>query len=160
VPVKMERVVVLGRGAAGKSTASVRLGQLTGLPVIELDKLFWLPGLAARSADDWLQAQGELAAAGEWIMDGDLGSYDALAPRLGRADTAVILDVSLVRCAWRAARRSRERADFWWWLLTWRRHSRPTVLEAVARYAPHADLHVLRTLRALRHFLTTVDVHT
>lgn len=34
----MKRVVVLGRGAAGKSTASVRLGQITGLAVIELDQ--------------------------------------------------------------------------------------------------------------------------
>jgi adenylate kinase family enzyme len=156
----MKRVVVLGRGGAGKSTASMRLGQLTGLPVIELDKLFWLPGMAAMPVDDWLQAQRALAAAGEWIMDGDLGPYDAPAPRLGRADTVLILDFSLLRCAWRAARRSREQADFWWWLLIWRRHSRPTVLEAVARYSPNADLHVLRTPRALRHFLTTVDGQT
>ena len=39
---------------------------------------------------------------------------------LPRADTVLILDFSLTRCAWRALRRSRERADFWWWLLTWR----------------------------------------
>jgi hypothetical protein len=38
----------------------------------------------------------------------------APAARLGEADTMVILDFSLARCAWRAARRSRERADFWW----------------------------------------------
>jgi hypothetical protein len=154
----MKRVVVLGRGGAGKSTASVRLGQLTGLPVIELDKLFWGPGLAAMSADDWLEAQREPAAACEWIMDGDLGPYDALAARLERADTVVILDFSLIRCAWRAARRSRERADFWWWLLTWRHRGRPAVLNAVAEYAPNADVHILHSPRELRRFLATFDV--
>jgi hypothetical protein len=34
------RVVILGRGAAGKSTAAVALGERTGLPRIELDGLF------------------------------------------------------------------------------------------------------------------------
>lgn len=39
-PHEVERVVVLGRGGAGKSTAAVELGCLTGLPVVELDKHF------------------------------------------------------------------------------------------------------------------------
>jgi hypothetical protein len=40
-----------------------------------------------------------LAAASRWIMDGDLGSHDAPAARLGRADTVLVLDFSLARCA-------------------------------------------------------------
>lgn len=148
----------MGRGGAGKSTAATRLGQLTGLPVIELDKHFWRQGLAAMPLDEWIQAQRILAAECEWIIDGDLGPHDALAPRLERADTIVILDFSLIRCVWRAARRSRERADFWWWLLTWRRRSRPSLLDAVSKSAPTADLHVLRTPRELRQFFAAADV--
>jgi adenylate kinase family enzyme len=41
----MKRVVILGRGGSGKSTLAVKLGEITGLPVVELDKLFWQPGL-------------------------------------------------------------------------------------------------------------------
>ena len=37
----VERVVVLGRGGAGKSTAAAELGRITGLPVVELDAHFW-----------------------------------------------------------------------------------------------------------------------
>jgi len=99
-------VVVLGRGGSGKSTAAVRLGQITGLPVIELDKHFWRPGLAATPPEEWRQVQYELAARGRWIMDGHLGPYDAPAARLARADTVLICDFSLVRCAWQVARRS------------------------------------------------------
>lgn len=65
----------------------------------------------------------------------------------------MILDFSLARCAWRAGRRSRERADFWWWLVTWRARRRPVVLELVARFAPEARLHILRTPTELRDFL-------
>jgi adenylate kinase family enzyme len=43
----VRRVIIVGPGAAGKSTLAVRLGDITGVPVIELDKLFWRPGLAA-----------------------------------------------------------------------------------------------------------------
>ncbi len=152
----MERVVVLGRGAAGKSTAAVHLARITELSVIELDKHFWRPGPAPMPRDEWTQLQHMLAASGRWIMDGDLGPYDAPAARLRRADTVVILDFSLARCVWRAARRSRERADFWWWLLTWRHRSRAAVLDAVATFAPGANVHVLRTPGELRRFLSTV----
>ena len=44
----MRRVIIVGPGAAGKSTLAVRLAEITGIPVIELDTLFWRPGLAAR----------------------------------------------------------------------------------------------------------------
>jgi len=154
--IKMKRVVVLGRGSAGKSTASVRLGQITGLPVIELDQQFWRPGLAPMPSREWTQLQQQLAARDRWIMDGDLGPYDAPAARLARADTVLIFDFSLARCAWRAARRSRERADFWRWLLAWRYRSRDVVLHAVATFAAGADVHILRTPRELRRFLSTV----
>jgi adenylate kinase family enzyme len=36
----IERLVVLGRGGAGKSMLSRRLGEITGLPVVELDAHF------------------------------------------------------------------------------------------------------------------------
>lgn len=152
----MQRVVVLGRGGAGKSTTATHLGERTGLPVIELDTIFWQPGLAATPRGEWIKRQRELCAAQRWIMDGDLGPYDALDERLGRADTVLILDFSLVRCAWQALRRSRERADFWWWLLTWRRRYRPAILVAVTKFAPAATVHVLRTPRHLQRFLAAI----
>jgi adenylate kinase family enzyme len=109
----MKRVVILGRGASGKSTLAIRLGEMTGLPVIELDKIFWQPGLVATPHDAWRTAQTQLLTAGTWIIDGDLGPYDVVDIRLRAADTIIFLDFSFARCAWRALRRSRERMDFW-----------------------------------------------
>ncbi len=151
----MERVVVFGRGGAGKSTFAGYLSQIAGLPVIELDRHFWSDDLTASSVEAWIGMQEQLAAGERWIRDGDLGPYDAPEARLRRADTVVVLDLSTLRCAWRAALRSRERADFWRWLLTWRWRSRTTLLDAIASHAPHADLQVLRTPAQVRRFLST-----
>lgn len=149
----MKRVVILGRGASGKSTLAARLGEITGLAVIELDKLFWQPGLVATPRDEWVQLQQKLAAQEKWIMDGDLGPYDSLEPRLRAADTILFLDFSLLRCALRALRRSRERADFWRWLISYRRRSRPTLMHAIATHAPNANLHIFRNPAALKMFV-------
>jgi hypothetical protein len=152
----VKKVIITGPGAAGKSALAVRLGQITSLPVIELDKLFWRPGLTATPHDQWAVIQRELAAHESWIMDGDLGPYDVLDVRLQAADTIVFLDFSPARCAWRAARRSRERADFWWWLLTYRRRSRPLLLQTIAAHAGDAEVHVLRTPRAVSRFVARI----
>jgi adenylate kinase family enzyme len=149
----MMRIAILGPGASGKSTLAVRLSQITGLPVVELDKIFWRPGLVATPRDQWVEVQQRLVGGDAWIMDGDLGPYDAVEVRLGAADTVIFLDFSLVRCAWRAVRRSRERADFWLWLLRYRRQSRPALMKAIADHASKATVHVLRSPEALRRFL-------
>ena len=156
----MKRVVIIGRGASGKSTLAVRLGEITGLPVIELDKFFWRPGLVATPRDQWVAVQEGLLAEEGWIIDGDLGLYDAVEVRLRAADTILFLDFSLLRCSWRAIRRSRERADFWRWLLAYRWQSRPILLQAIANHAVKADLHILRNPKALTRFVAGVAYAT
>lgn len=150
-------MLIFGRGAAGKSTMARVLAKSTGLPVVELDQHFWSNGVQPLPGDEWISVQERLAGRDRWVMDGDLGLYDLPAPRLRRADTVVVLDLSLARCAWRATRRSRERADFWWWVVTWRRRSRPRVLEAIATHAPRATVHLLRTPAQVRSFLAAAS---
>jgi adenylate kinase family enzyme len=153
----MKRVVVLGRGASGKSTLARQLSELTALPLIELDKVFWRAGLLATPRDEWVSLQEKLVATDGWIMDGDLGPYDAVEVRLRAADTIILLDFSLIRCAWRAALRSRERADFWRWLVAYRFRSRPILMRAIANHAAAANLQVLRGPRAVRQFVAGID---
>ncbi len=90
-------------------------------------------------------------------MDGDLGAYDAVQVRLRRADTVILLDFSLVRCAWQAITRSRERADFWRWLLAYRRKYLPLLLQAIAQHASTADVLILRDPRAAERFLNVLS---
>lgn len=154
----MQRVVVLGRGAAGKSTFARRLAGATGLPLTELDTVFWSAvfwsaDLRATPPDRWREVQARLVAADRWILDGDLGPYDQLDVRVAAADTVVVFDFGLLVCAARALRRSRERADFWLWLIRWRRRSLPGILATVAQHAPAARLVVLRSAGEAEAFL-------
>jgi nicotinamide riboside kinase len=149
----MKRVVIIGPGASGKSTLARRLGEITGLPVVELDKVFWRPGLVETPREQWVEIQRKLICEDEWIMDGDLGPYDAVEVRLRAADTVIFLDFSVLRCAWRALRRSRERVDFWLWLLRYRFQSRPLLMKAVSECAPTAMVHILRNPKAVGRFL-------
>lgn len=154
----MQRVVVLGPGASGKSTLAARIAEIAGLPLVELDKFFWQQGLSATPRHRWIAVQQQLIEADKWIMDGDLGPYDVPEVRLRASDTVVFLDFSITRCAWRAFRRSRERADFWLWLLRYRRQFRPLLMQEIARHAPNATLHVLPNPAAVTQFVADLSL--
>jgi adenylate kinase family enzyme len=153
----VKRVVILGRGGSGKSTLAVKLGEVAGLPVIELDKVFWQPGLEAMPDAEWVRTQQRLVEQENWIMDGDLGYYDAVEVRLPAADTIILLDFAMLRCAWRALLRGRERSDFWRWLIAYRRRNLPVLMQAIRKFAPHAELHLIRNPKELRRFVAGLE---
>lgn len=150
----MKKVLVLGRGGAGKSTLAAHLAAATGLPLVELDKHFWPADLTPIPTDQWTAIQQRLTNTDSWILDGDLGPYDVLDVRLTATDTIIVLDFPLWRCAWRAARRSRENLAFWRWVLNYRRQSLPAIMAAVADHAPTADIHLLRNPREVNQLLS------
>jgi adenylate kinase family enzyme len=153
----VKRVLILGRGGSGKSTLAAKLGEITGLPVIELDKLFWQPGLEPMPCAEWVKTQRRLVEQERWIMDGDLGQYDAVEVRFPAADTIILLDFALVRCAWQALWRGRERLDFWRWLVAYRKQSLPVLMQAISKFAPHAKLHLIRNPNELRLFIVELE---
>jgi adenylate kinase family enzyme len=149
----VNRVAIFGRGGSGKSTLARRLAGITRIPFIELDEEFWNDELEVMPRALWAKRQHELASADRWIMDGDLGPYDDVGPRLHRADTVIILDMSLWRCAWRAVRRGRERRDFWKWTIGWRRINRPELLAEIRAHASQAGIITLGTPAAVEEWL-------
>ena len=149
----MQRVVIFGRGGSGKTVLSNQLGLRTGLPVVELDKVYWDKNLSVLSEAEWIHRQSQIVRDREWVIDGDLGPYDVTWPRLERADTVVILDTHVIRCLMRALRRGARRRDFWVWMLTWGRAHRGRIIEEVQRYAPSARLVILRSPREVSRWL-------
>jgi adenylate kinase family enzyme len=168
-----KRIVTTGLAGAGKSTFSRALSTKTGLPVIHLDLHFWKPGWTEPSQAEWRDTQRILLASDEWIADGNY--HETLDLRLDRADTVIFLDTPWWLCASRAFRRGvrrpagtqmpdgcedsrwRRLRDEWW--LVWRiwrvrRTDNERELEIVKRHADGLAVHVLRSKRAVRDFLS------
>jgi adenylate kinase family enzyme len=150
----VERVVILGRGGAGKSALAQELSRMLELPVVELDSIFWQPGPRPTPEHEWVEIQRKLLARDRWIIDGDLGPYDSgLELRLRAADIIIVLDFPLWRCVWRALRRSRETHEFWTWVYRYRRDTLPVITQAIATHASHATVRILRNPRQVRRLL-------
>lgn len=87
----MQRVLILGINGAGKSTFAYRLGQVTQLETIHLDKHYWRQGWIRTRTRDWEMKMEKLLAKTNWIIDGNYPS--TLDMRLEKADTIIFLDV-------------------------------------------------------------------
>ena len=101
----MNKVAVFGNAGAGKSTLSKRLSEITGLPLIALDRIQYKPGGEKVSHTDYKAAHDQLLQQEQWIIDG-FGSLDTVWKRLEAADTLVYLDMSLLRHYWWVTKRS------------------------------------------------------
>jgi adenylate kinase family enzyme len=153
----MNRVVIVGPGGSGKSTLAVRLGHTTGLPVIELDKVFWQPDRTPMPSHQWIAIQEKMAEESAWILDGDLGPYDVAQPRLLAADTIIVLDLSPWKWLWRAADGQGSEPTSGAGRLMWRRQSRPALLKALAETGSAADVHIFRSARAVEIFIAGIE---
>jgi adenylate kinase family enzyme len=52
----MKRIMVIGSGGAGKSTFARQLGEITGIEVFHLDKMFWQPNWTETCREVFLEA--------------------------------------------------------------------------------------------------------
>lgn len=141
-----KRILLIGSGGAGKSTLARRLGEQTGLPVVHLDKLYWTGEWQHLDKDAFDRALEAELAKPEWILDGNFTR--TLPCRLEACDLVLYLDYPTRVCLWCILRRilryhgetrpdmgenCPERFDlsFLKWICTFRRTTRPKLLEAI-----------------------------
>jgi len=99
----MKKIIIIGSGGAGKSTFARRLGEMTGIEVLHLDKLYWKPNWVEPSKEEWEKLLEKMLEKDEWIMDGNFGG--TLEMRLKHCDTAIFLDLPRTVCIYRALKR-------------------------------------------------------
>lgn len=167
----MRRVLVIGPGGAGKSTFARRLGAMTGLPVVHLDRHYWRAGWVEPSPAAWTESLDTLLAGPAWIMDGNYGG--SLERRLVACDTVVLLDLSRWTCLWRVLMRrlrhhGRARPDmtadcperltgeFLAWIWTYPVRRRPRVLQRMAALRANQRFIRLDSRAAVDGFLASV----
>lgn len=101
----MQRVMIIGGSGSGKSMVARKLGDITGLPVVHLDKIHWQPGWVERPKPERYELIRDVVATDKWIFDGNYSLTFEL--RAARADTIIFLDIStrrrVARVLWRTA---------------------------------------------------------
>ena len=104
------RISIRGPVGSGKSTLGCTLGQRLGLPVIDLDALYWLPNWQANPLEQFrADVQAALDACPQgWICVGNYRRVQDLV--LPRADTVLWLRLPFRVCFWRVFKRTVTRA--------------------------------------------------
>ncbi len=112
-PFPYKKVLVIGCPGGGKSAFSRHLAEKTGLPLVHLDMLNWLPDRTTVSREELDSRIAAVLAADAWIMD---GNYNRTQPRrMDAADVVFFFDMPVEVClAGAHARRGKVRPDMPW----------------------------------------------
>jgi len=94
----MQRVLVMGSSGSGKSTFARQLSDLTGIPVVSLDALFWKPGWVQSDRAEFTERVNAAARQPRWIMDGNYASSGTGELRRDSCDTVIWFDLPRSSC--------------------------------------------------------------
>lgn len=169
----MEKVVVLGCCGAGKSTFARQLQGLTGLPLVHLDQVHWLPNWVETDAATFQSKLTALIEQPRWIMDGNFAA--TLDVRLAAADTVIYIDLPAWKCLWRVAKRvwrynGRPRPDMpegcnerWDWaflhyVAVFNSVKRPRILKKIEAVAAEKTVLILKTDAEVADYLKSFKI--
>lgn len=101
----MNKIVIIGSPAAGKSTLARHLGSILNIKVYHLDRFFWERDWKEKPRDTRIDILQKLIQEKRWIIEGTyLGSSE---PRLDAADTIIFLNTATLLCLGRLFKRYR-----------------------------------------------------
>ena len=105
----MDKIVIIGSPGAGKSTLARKLGRKLQIPVVHLDRKFWLPGWIEKPRNTRIEILEKIVRKKQWIIEGTYLSSSE--PRLNAADTIIFLDIDPATCLQRIIKRHFECQD-------------------------------------------------
>lgn len=146
-------ILILGLSGSGKTTLAKRLSDMSGLPYLEIDPLYWNEGVERGLAEFRNLVESHLTSDPQIIEGHFTKIHDLVLPRV---EQIFFLDYSLPRIFWQSfarALRSPHRFRHFMWLL---RHGRAQR----ARLRKVNATHVFRTPSELDRFLAEGRWHT
>ena len=109
----MKKIIVIGSPGSGKSCFSRTLHEITRIPVVHLDLLYWNADKTIVPKPIFLERLQRAMASDSWIIDGNYAS--TMEERMQNADTVIFLDYPTELClAGLEARRGKPRPDMPW----------------------------------------------
>lgn len=160
------RIMIVGNNGSGKSFLAGKIADITGLPLVHLDAIYWRPNWEAPTPAEWADMQRELVMKDSWIIDGNHSGTMEI--RFDAADLVIFLDFDRLTCLMGVLKRhGKKRADmpdhladrldgefvkFLKGLWTFRKTRRKMILALHERDPAKAFL-VIRSRRAMRKCL-------
>lgn len=164
-----QRILIIGCSGSGKSTLAKKLHRVTALPVVHLDRLYWLPHWTKK---DKLQFVSELTRELQkmsWIVDRNFDS--TLELRMKYANLVIFLDYPRLLCVkgvlqryvkYRGTAREdmgigcEEKIDveFLRYIWSYNEHSRPNIIQQLQQST--VDSIIFKNRRQLTSWLTTL----
>jgi len=100
----MNKVVVFGKPAGGKSTLSKKLSAETGIKLCALDLIEYRKNGERVSPEEYSKKHADLINTDNWIIDG-LGTLESFWLRIDAADTLIYVDLPYYVHYWWATKR-------------------------------------------------------
>lgn len=105
------RIAIIGNVAGGKTRLARRLSEQTGIPLLHIDSVQFLPGMQIRPMEETREAIRDFCAQDRWLVDG-YGPLDLLEPRMKLADLVIFIDLPVWRHYYWCLRR--QLLSVWW----------------------------------------------
>jgi len=168
----MKRIMIIGSAGAGKSTLAQRLAEHYGLPVIHLDRHYWLANWTPRANEEWDLMVEQFAEQEQWIIDGNYSRTMDI--RLSRADQVIYLDMPTWLCLYRIVKRrimyhKKRRPDmnescdekldleFVKWVWNYRKRSRAHTIQKLKEAAGRSEVIILKSQREVKQYIHTLQ---
>ena len=141
----MKKIIVIGCPGSGKSTLSLQLQRLTGIPLYHLDMMYWNADKTTVEKSVFLSRLDEVMGNDKWIIDGNYIS--TMEQRISASDTVIFLDYPTELCLDGVrSRRGKARLDMPWieseedaefieFIKSYSKNVRPKVLELLQKYS-------------------------
>ena len=163
----MKKVIVIGCPGSGKSTFSKALHEITKIPLVHLDMLFWNEDKTTAPKSVFLERLSKVMQNEQWIIDGNYASTMEL--RIKACDTVIFLDYPLEVCLNGVnQRKGKARSDLPWiepfeddtefieFIKNYNLESRPKVIELLNKYS-NKNVFILSNRDKAQDFLTKMQ---
>lgn len=168
----IQRIMIIGGAGSGKSSLAKKLGSISGLPVIHIDRIYWKPNWQFRERSEIAELTMAAASGDRWVFEGNFS--ETLPYRVERADMLIFLDISTPVRLWRVIKRlllhyGRTRPDmaegcvehFDWaflrWVASYRKGGRIQALRLYAEAPAQLNKHHLQSARAVDAFVAAFE---